>query len=53
MDNLIKEYATFRHFYRHAYSFQLNWEKMKPLTYNVHSIWKEVKESLEKKLNVK
>lgn len=49
----LKEYATFRHFYRHAYSFQLNWEKMKPLTYNVHSIWKEVKQSLEKKLNVK
>ena len=21
----LREYATFRHFYRHAYSFQLNW----------------------------
>ncbi len=31
----LREYATFRHFYRHAYSFQLNWEKMKPLVDNV------------------
>ncbi len=44
----LKEYATFRHFYRHAYSFQLNWEKMNPLVHNVHSIWKEVKQNLEK-----
>lgn len=43
----LKEYATFRHFYRHAYSFQLNWEKMKPLVDNVNYIWKEVKQSLE------
>ena len=43
----LREYATFRHFYRHAYSFQLNWEKMKPLVDNVHGIWEKVKESLE------
>lgn len=43
----LKEYATFRHFYRHAYSFQLNWEKMKPLIYDVHSMWKKVKQSLQ------
>ena len=43
----LREYATFRHFYRHAYSFQLNWEKMKPLIDNIHSIWNEVKQSLE------
>ena len=43
----LREYATFRHFYRHAYSFQLNWEKMKPLVDNVHNIWQEIKQSLE------
>lgn len=42
----LREYATFRHFYRHTYSFQLNWDKMKPLVENVFPIWKEVKESL-------
>lgn len=44
----LREYATFRHFYRHAYSFQLNWDKMKPLIDDIHKIWKEVKMSLEK-----
>lgn len=36
----LREYATFRHFYRHAYSFQLNWEKMKPLIENIHLVWR-------------
>lgn len=48
----LREYATFRHFYRHAYSFQLNWEKMQPLVDNIHSIWKEVKQSLENFINL-
>lgn len=39
----LREYATFRHFYRHAYSFQLNWEKMKPLVEKVHFIWNEIR----------
>ncbi len=43
----LREYATFRHFYRHAYSFQLNWEKMKPLIDDIHIVWKEVKQNLE------
>lgn len=42
----LREYATFRHFYRHAYSFQLNWEKMKPLVENINSIWEETKNRL-------
>lgn len=47
----LREYATFRHFYRHAYSFQLNWNKMKPLVDNVHSVWEKVKMSLNSLLN--
>ena len=43
----LREYATFRHFYRHAYSFQLNWEKMKPLVEDVHMVWQNLKLSLE------
>ena len=46
-DLKLREYATFRHFYRHAYSFQLNWEKMKPLVYNVFDVWSAVKKSLK------
>ena len=48
----LKEYVTFRHFYRHAYSFQLNWEKMKPLVDSIHVIWKESKESLQNFINL-
>ena len=44
----LREYATFRHFYRHAYSFQLNWNKMEPLVNGVFEIWKQTKQSLEK-----
>ena len=44
----LREYATFRHFYRHAYSFQMNWEKMKPLVQNVHTVWEETKHSIKK-----
>ena len=47
----LREYATFRHFYRHAYSFQLNWEKMNPLIGNIHIVWKEVKINLENFIN--
>ena len=47
----LREYATFRHFYRHAYSFQLNWEKMNPLIDNLHMVWNEVKINLENFIN--
>lgn len=49
----LREYATFRHFYRHAYSFQLNWQKMKPLIENLHIVWNEVKINLENFINEK
>lgn len=48
----LKEYATFRHFYRHAYSFQLNWEKMKPLIDNLFDVWNETKKGLENFVSV-
>lgn len=48
----LKEYATFRHFYRHAYSFQLKWEKMESLVDNINYIWEEVKQSLENFINL-
>ena len=47
----LREYATFRHFYRHAYSFQLNWEKMNPLIDNLHMVWNEVRLNLENFIN--
>lgn len=48
----LKEYATFRHFYRHAYSFQLNWKKMQPLVEEIHHVWSEIKSNLIKITNL-
>lgn len=47
----LREYATFRHFYRHAYSFQLKWQKLQPLVENIKEIWKVTKKELQKLLN--
>ncbi len=41
-------YLGFRHFYRHSYSFFLNWNELKPLIGDLNSVWEEVRESLEK-----
>ena len=46
----LREYATFRHFYRHAYSFQLDWKKMKNLVENINTVWDQVKFRLENTL---
>ena len=48
----LKEYLGFRHFSRHAYSFDINWELMKDLIYRIEGIKsitiKELKTFLEK-----
>lgn len=44
----LREYLAFRHFYRHAYSFQLDWEKMEPLVKNIFIIWKKAKGNIIK-----
>jgi hypothetical protein len=41
-------YLAFRHFYRHSYSFFLDWKELKPLICDFNSVWKEVRESLER-----
>jgi len=41
-------YLAFRHFYRHSYSFFLDWKELKPLICDLNSVWEEVRESLEK-----
>ena len=46
----LNEYLGFRHFFRHSYSFQFKWEKMKPLNDNLFKTWHELKEQLNKYL---
>ena len=42
----LNEYLRFRHFVRHSYGFQLKWEDMKPLLFNMNIIWKKTKEEI-------
>ena len=42
----LNEYMQFRHFVRHTYGFQLRWEKMKYLLFDMNTIWEKVKEDI-------
>ena len=46
IDNSVPSGNKSHHFYRHAYSFQFNWEKMKPLVDNVNVVWQETKNEI-------
>jgi len=49
---ILLEYLRFRHVYRHSYSFQLNWEKLKPLSDNLFMTWNKVKQQIFEFLNL-
>jgi hypothetical protein len=38
------EYMGYRHMYRHAYSFEIKWSKMKHLVDDMYNVWDEVKQ---------
>ena len=44
----LKDYLQFRHFARHSYGFQLKWEKMENLLFEMNIIWENVKENINK-----
>ncbi len=46
----LKEYLGFRHVFRHAYGYELNWERLKPLFSILTENWNEVKDNLNKYL---
>ncbi len=48
---LLNDYLGFRHVFRHSYSFQLKWDKMKPLANNLFCTWKKLKEQIEDFIN--
>jgi uncharacterized protein YutE (UPF0331/DUF86 family) len=50
----LKLYLGFRHFFRHAYAFQFNWEKLKELVMELtdtYNLFKEEIGRFKKKLN--
>ena len=42
----IKDYLGFRHFYRHSYSFYLDWKEMKDLVLSLLDVWNQIKAEL-------
>lgn len=42
----LADYLSFRHFYRHSYSFVIEWEKLKKLVVGWDKIWAQVKNEL-------
>ncbi len=44
--NALSEYLAFRHFFVHAYSFNLNWESLRPLVNNLNNTLKMFKSSI-------
>jgi hypothetical protein len=43
----LSNYLKFRHFVRHSYSFQLEWEEIKPLLFNMNIMWNNIKENIK------
>jgi uncharacterized protein YutE (UPF0331/DUF86 family) len=44
----LTQYLTFRHFFRHAYGFQMDWDKMKHLISGINPVWESVQKDIEK-----
>jgi hypothetical protein len=42
----LEEYLKFRHFVRHSYGFQLEWERMEDLTNGISTLWEEIKKDI-------
>ena len=42
----LEEYLKFRHFVRHSYGFQLEWERMEELVNGINTTWETVKENI-------
>jgi hypothetical protein len=43
----LEKYLLFRHFIRHSYSSELEWDEMKPLITEIENIWKIIKNDFE------
>jgi hypothetical protein len=45
--DMLAPYLKFRHFFRHAYAFMLDWRHMKPLVDNLDIVWNTVKQDID------
>lgn len=46
MKELLLDYLGFRHFFRHAYSFHLEWEEMEYLIESMRDVWLKFKSEI-------
>ena len=49
--DLLNDYMSFRHFIRHSYSSELEWDDMKELVENINELWDKVKFDFELFIN--
>jgi len=52
MKNELKKYLTFRHFFRHSYSFHLEWEELEKLIKPIHQVWEKFKAEISSFLSL-
>jgi hypothetical protein len=45
--DIMEKYMYFRHFIRHSYSSELDWNEMEPLVKNLDEIWEKIKIDFE------
>jgi len=50
--DLLSEYLTFRHVFRQAYTFDIRWDKMKPLVSGCEAVFKRLSDELSARFNL-
>jgi len=51
MAHQLADYLGFRHFYRHSYSFFLDWDELEKLVTRLTEVWERVKDELQRFLD--
>jgi hypothetical protein len=46
MKDRLLDYLAFRHFFRHTYSFRLEWEEMEDILRSINDVWREFKSEI-------
>ena len=50
--NILKEYLLYRHYFRHSYSWRLEWDEFKNLIFNLNDTWLNLKKELFKIIKI-
>jgi hypothetical protein len=50
--NVLLQYLSFRHYFRHSYSYRLDWTQMRSLVIEIEVTWRGVKDSIQAQIAV-